>query len=522
MGAYLSTPLTDKESTDEANECLSCGASQMQGWRMSQEDAHICSLDFDKSISLFAVFDGHGGPEVAQYCSKKLPEFLKNTDAYKAAEYEKALKDAFIGFDATLVDEGVIEELKKFMPADKLDGGTDSEEEGDDEDYDDLTELRQESRMPIEELLEKLKDGKNIPLAKLKQGESSGLKPISPCLRGATSRRKIGVSPDEKEEEAVSSSSASATVESCQTTSEAGSSSAAGSSSTAGCSSAASCGTPHAGSSANDGPSSSTGGGSSKSFIVEKAACDSPDSSSTIQKSSDSAIDVSPAAGSSSGVSKTVAPSAANGIGNECGSSSGSSKNEGVSSSSIAENGIPKTRNKISSTGILPSLIDSDDSDSQTSDSSYAEERNEHKSGTEDEMDSDEDEDDTEDEDDEGEVELADDDDDEQFLSNMLEGPGSSSGCTAVLALLAGNELYVANAGDSRCVVCRNGAAMDMSLDHKPEDTEELERIQKAGGRVTMDGRVNGGLNLSRAIGDHAYKTVSAFASTFERLLIMG
>lgn len=68
----------------------------------------------------------------------------------------------------------------------------------------------------------------------------------------------------------------------------------------------------------------------------------------------------------------------------------------------------------------------------------------------------------------------------------------------------------MANAGDSRCVVCRNGAAMDMSLDHKPEDTEEIDRIHKAGGRVTMDGRVNGGLNLSRAIGDHAYKTVSA------------
>lgn len=37
MGAYLSTPLTEKESTDEANEYLACGASQMQGWRMSQE-----------------------------------------------------------------------------------------------------------------------------------------------------------------------------------------------------------------------------------------------------------------------------------------------------------------------------------------------------------------------------------------------------------------------------------------------------------------------------------------------------
>lgn len=66
----------------------------------------------------------------------------------------------------------------------------------------------------------------------------------------------------------------------------------------------------------------------------------------------------------------------------------------------------------------------------------------------------------------------------------------------------------MANAGDSRCVVCRDGKAMDMSFDHKPEDPEELERIRKAGGRVTMDGRVNGGLNLSRAIGDHGYKTV--------------
>lgn len=48
-----------------------------------------------------------------------------------------------------------------------------------------------------------------------------------------------------------------------------------------------------------------------------------------------------------------------------------------------------------------------------------------------------------------------------------------------------------------------------MSIDHKPEDAEELERIRKAGGKVTLDGRVNGGLNLSRAIGDHAYKSVS-------------
>lgn len=93
----------------------------------------------------------------------------------------------------------------------------------------------------------------------------------------------------------------------------------------------------------------------------------------------------------------------------------------------------------------------------------------------------------------------------------MVEEPGKDSGCTAVVALRHGRTLYVANAGDSRCVLSRAGEAIEMSFDHKPEDTEEYSRITKAGGRVTLDGRVNGGLNLSRAIGDHAYKMVGGY-----------
>lgn len=69
------------------------------------------------------------------------------------------------------------------------------------------------------------------------------------------------------------------------------------------------------------------------------------------------------------------------------------------------------------------------------------------------------------------------------------------------MALIRGKQLIVANAGDSRCVVSEGGKAVDMSYDHKPEDEVELARIKNAGGKVTMDGRVNGGLNLSRAIG---------------------
>lgn len=136
-------------------------------------------MNFDSNTSLFAVFDGHGGSEVALYCSQKLPDFLKNVEAYKKGEFEQALKDAFIGFDATLVNDDVIEELKKLIPDDKVDE-TDTDEEAD-EDEENINELCNEGRMPLNELLEKLKD----PLAKVKAGESSGTsKPLSPFLRG--------------------------------------------------------------------------------------------------------------------------------------------------------------------------------------------------------------------------------------------------------------------------------------------------------------------------------------------------
>lgn len=86
-------------------------------------------------------------------------------------------------------------------------------------------------------------------------------------------------------------------------------------------------------------------------------------------------------------------------------------------------------------------------------------------------------------------------------------------GCTAVCVLLTESFFICANAGDSRAVLCRAGAAVELSRDHKPNDTEERRRIEAAGGWVqkipvssTVHYRVNGNLNLSRAIGDLDYK----------------
>lgn len=81
----------------------------------------------------------------------------------------------------------------------------------------------------------------------------------------------------------------------------------------------------------------------------------------------------------------------------------------------------------------------------------------------------------------------------------------SHAGCTANVILITPDYIYCANAGDSRSVASINKKHVPLSYDHKPEDEKEIKRITKAGGQVQY-GRVNGNLNLSRALGDLEYK----------------
>ncbi|PNT68629.1 probable protein phosphatase 2C 21 [Brachypodium distachyon] len=101
-------------------------------------------------------------------------------------------------------------------------------------------------------------------------------------------------------------------------------------------------------------------------------------------------------------------------------------------------------------------------------------------------------------------------------------GP-QDEGSTACVAIIRGNQIIVGNVGDSRCVLSRNGQAINLSIDHKPNHRNERARIRAAGGQVRRDGfakiqegrvvatewgvyRVDGKLAMSRAIGDFQYK----------------
>ena len=97
-----------------------------------------------------------------------------------------------------------------------------------------------------------------------------------------------------------------------------------------------------------------------------------------------------------------------------------------------------------------------------------------------------------------------------QLICNLKDHP-IHAGATAIVAVIHGTTLTVANAGDSRAVLCRGGgtdATVPLSTDHKPMQATELFRIINAGGFVNTFGRVNGNLNLSRSLGDLKYKQV--------------
>uniref|UniRef100_A0A453A245 protein-serine/threonine phosphatase n=1 Tax=Aegilops tauschii subsp. strangulata TaxID=200361 RepID=A0A453A245_AEGTS len=96
---------------------------------------------------------------------------------------------------------------------------------------------------------------------------------------------------------------------------------------------------------------------------------------------------------------------------------------------------------------------------------------------------------------------------DSDFLDSEI-NTHRDDGSTASTAVLLGNQLYVANVGDSRAVISKSGKAIALSDDHKPNRSDERKRIESAGGIVMWAGtwRVGGVLAMSRAFGNRLLK----------------
>jgi len=85
-----------------------------------------------------------------------------------------------------------------------------------------------------------------------------------------------------------------------------------------------------------------------------------------------------------------------------------------------------------------------------------------------------------------------------------------ASGSTACIILIdrSTHELWCCNVGDSRCILvdmAEKTEVVQLSVEHKPSDTRERERIEAAKGWVTF-GRVCGILAVSRSLGDKDFK----------------
>ncbi|WEW61810.1 protein serine/threonine phosphatase [Emydomyces testavorans] len=94
----------------ETLSILDCGVATEQGSRPHQEDRYTCiqPQDFpaiiDRRLAYFAVYDGHGGPDVSEHASKTVHMNLISSPAFQTGDYEQAIHDAINAEEKQLYD----------------------------------------------------------------------------------------------------------------------------------------------------------------------------------------------------------------------------------------------------------------------------------------------------------------------------------------------------------------------------------------------------------------------------------
>ena len=89
----------------------------------------------------------------------------------------------------------------------------------------------------------------------------------------------------------------------------------------------------------------------------------------------------------------------------------------------------------------------------------------------------------------------------DNFVANEM-------GTTANIMLIKNGIIYIANVGDSLSVMYKNKKAYNLNREHQTIIESEKERVLKSGANI-IGYRINGMLNLTRAIGDLQFKSNS-------------
>jgi serine/threonine protein phosphatase PrpC len=92
MSGLNEEPITIKTDKTGQDSRIRFCCSEMQGWRVNMEDSCIAELDIGDGNSLFAVFDGHGGPEISKFVKNNFIKNLIINPAYKKKDYKSALE----------------------------------------------------------------------------------------------------------------------------------------------------------------------------------------------------------------------------------------------------------------------------------------------------------------------------------------------------------------------------------------------------------------------------------------------
>ncbi|XP_010318641.1 protein phosphatase 2C family protein isoform X2 [Solanum lycopersicum] len=117
---------------------------------------------------------------------------------------------------------------------------------------------------------------------------------------------------------------------------------------------------------------------------------------------------------------------------------------------------------------------------------------------------------------------------DESLLQESTKAGGWQDGAAAVCVWVLGSKVFVANIGDAKAILARSSPsdgsnntsdgstpikAIVLTREHKAIYPQERARIQKAGGSVSSNGRLQARLEVSRAFGDRQFKKVGVIAT---------